>query len=248
MDRPDARRVPVPAARAGEDPGVRVIVVTGTGRGFCVGADAQALEGHVERGSYDSGLDDGTARPGYGVRAEFDADFASQFGIPKPIIAAVNGPAAGVGLVLACYCDLRFAAQGVEIDHLARTTRPAGRVRPLVVAAPSRRRHASRRPAALQPGRAGRGGGAARIGQSGAAARGAAALHLRLRRPARQRDRSLLVGRDQAAALSRPARGRRLVGARRRDAHGRHDPRCRLRRGRRRPDREAPARFPDSPA
>ncbi|MFZ0248411.1 MAG: enoyl-CoA hydratase-related protein [Acidimicrobiales bacterium] len=101
--------------RAGEDPGVRVIVVTGTGRGFCVGADAQALEGHVERGSYDSGLDDGTARPGYGVRAEFDADFASQFGIPKPIIAAVNGPAAGVGLVLACYCDLRFAAQGVKL-------------------------------------------------------------------------------------------------------------------------------------
>jgi enoyl-CoA hydratase/carnithine racemase len=103
--------------RAGEDPEVRVIVVTGSGRGFCVGADARALEGHVARGSYDSGLDEekGVARPGYGVRAEFDADFASQFGIPKPIIAAVNGPAAGVGLVLACYCDLRFAAQGTKL-------------------------------------------------------------------------------------------------------------------------------------
>ncbi len=101
--------------RAGEDPGVRVIVVTGSGRGFCVGADARALEGHVERGSYDSGLDEDVARPGYGVRPEFDADFASQFGVPKPIIAAVNGPAAGVGLVLACYCDLRFAAQGVKL-------------------------------------------------------------------------------------------------------------------------------------
>jgi enoyl-CoA hydratase/carnithine racemase len=53
--------------------------------------------------------------PGYGVRPEFDADFAYQFGIPKPIIAAVNGPAAGVGLVLACYCDLRFAAQGAKL-------------------------------------------------------------------------------------------------------------------------------------
>ena len=64
---------------------------------------------------YDSGLDDDVAMPGYGVRPEFDADFAFQFGIPKPIIAAVNGPAAGVGLVLACYCDLRFAAQGAKL-------------------------------------------------------------------------------------------------------------------------------------
>ncbi len=102
-------------ARATDDTGVRVIVVTGSGRGFCVGADARALEGHVERGSYDSGVGADVARPGYGVRPEFDADFAYHFGIPKPIIAALNGPAAGVGLVLACYCDLRFAAAGVKL-------------------------------------------------------------------------------------------------------------------------------------
>ncbi len=102
-------------ARASADSGVRVIVVTGSGRGFCAGADTRALEGHVERGSYDAGLAEGVAQPGYGVLPEFDADFAYHFGIPKPIIASINGPAAGVGFVLACYCDLRFAARDAKL-------------------------------------------------------------------------------------------------------------------------------------
>ena len=52
--------------------------------------------------------------PGYGVRPEFDAELAYHFGIPKPILAAINGPAAGIGFALSCYCDLRFAAAGAK--------------------------------------------------------------------------------------------------------------------------------------
>ena len=102
-------------AQAERDASVRVIVVTGAGRGFCAGADARALEGHVAKGGYDPGTPDVMENPGYGVRPEYDHNFAFQFGMTKPIIAAVNGPAAGVGLAIACYADLRFAAAGAKL-------------------------------------------------------------------------------------------------------------------------------------
>jgi enoyl-CoA hydratase/carnithine racemase len=94
---------------------VRIVVVTGEGRGFCAGADVSALDGHVERGAYDPGTAPDIATPGFGLSPEFDHDFTFHFGLRTPVIAAVNGPAAGVGLVLACYCDLRFAAEGVKL-------------------------------------------------------------------------------------------------------------------------------------
>ncbi len=100
-------------------PEVRAVVVTGTPPAFCVGGDSEALAGHAERGGYDPGLSAEIARPGYGVRPEFDADFAFQFAMRFPIVAAVNGAAAGVGLALALFCDLRFGAAPAKLTTAA---------------------------------------------------------------------------------------------------------------------------------
>jgi hypothetical protein len=63
-------------AEAERDPAVRVVVVTGAGRGFCAGADFGALERNVAAGGYDDGVREPLAAPGHGVRSEFDHAFA----------------------------------------------------------------------------------------------------------------------------------------------------------------------------
>jgi enoyl-CoA hydratase/carnithine racemase len=97
--------------KAGQDANVRVIILTGAGRGFCAGADMGRLSG-IQAGSVDTSL---IAKPEAELPFPARADFKTRYGyfpaIPKPIIGAINGPCAGLGMVLALYCDLRFAAE-----------------------------------------------------------------------------------------------------------------------------------------
>jgi enoyl-CoA hydratase/carnithine racemase len=101
---------------AGNDPEVRVIVITGEGRGFCAGADMEALDKTADRGR-SSGREvlypDDVSFPaaaGPGLDGHYPGRFGYLYSCPKPVIAAINGPCAGIGLILTLYCDLRFAA------------------------------------------------------------------------------------------------------------------------------------------
>jgi enoyl-CoA hydratase/carnithine racemase len=82
---------------------VRVIVLTGAGRGFCAGADMQELQTLGENGL-------GSAPDNHDRLPQ-----TFPLSIAKPILAAINGACAGIGLVQALMCDVRFAAEDAKI-------------------------------------------------------------------------------------------------------------------------------------
>jgi enoyl-CoA hydratase/carnithine racemase len=110
LDRPDAMNSLTVAAktalraaleRARDDSAVRAVVLTGSGRAFCAGQDLREHAANLEAGRGLAGT----------VEEHYNPIVALLTGMPKPVIAAVNGVAAGAGFSLALACDLRVASE-----------------------------------------------------------------------------------------------------------------------------------------
>ncbi len=86
------------ALKEARDPAVRAVVLTGAGRGFCVGQDLNEFK--------DEAGDVATR-----IRSTFNPNVLALRALEKPVIASVNGAAAGAGMSLACACDLRIASE-----------------------------------------------------------------------------------------------------------------------------------------
>lgn len=111
------REVRAAMEEAERDQSVRAIVLTGAGRGFCAGADMSLLSNVAEKGLEEArraqalSSSDGDRE---GVRLDFRKKYSYFLAVTKPVIAAIHGPVVGLGLVIALYCDLRFASDAAR--------------------------------------------------------------------------------------------------------------------------------------
>lgn len=93
---------------AGNDDGVRSIVITGAGRAFCAGADMSRLN------SASHASTEAPKRPAPGD-TDLDQRYSYLLAVPKPLIAGINGAVAGVGVCITLYCDIRYMAAGAKL-------------------------------------------------------------------------------------------------------------------------------------
>ncbi|MBO0743191.1 MAG: enoyl-CoA hydratase/isomerase family protein [Hyphomicrobiaceae bacterium] len=106
-----ARELREALTAAQADEGVRAIIITGAGRGFCSGADMSRLAA-AAAGKSTLGA---ASAPTEGVEANFAQRLSYMLAVNKPILAAINGPVAGVGLVVTFFCDMRYMAAGAKL-------------------------------------------------------------------------------------------------------------------------------------
>ena len=97
-------------AQAEADASVFAIVITGAERGFCAGADMKLLRS-IQSGERSEETDEGLAAdPGRADMEEFRGPYSYLVSVRKPVIAAINGPVAGMAIPIVAGCDLRFAS------------------------------------------------------------------------------------------------------------------------------------------
>lgn len=103
-------------ARARQDVGARAIIITGAGKAFCAGADLSRTPEYADARARQAEQAPMQHREVVGIERNYRRRFSKLLAVGKPIIAAVNGPASGVGFAITLYCDMRFAGESARFS------------------------------------------------------------------------------------------------------------------------------------